>query len=596
VEFITPQDNDYQIFDDEHTEDGTIETWYSEEDGILRWTHQEWFDDFGGLTAYWDGKYTIIVNYEDGDSAQTIVSFGIPDKPGTISQPTQKPVLAYPQHNGDAVNPIRFSWEKCSDPNAGAIRLGLEKQTDGNIVEQKFSKSALKSGTFNLENGKWQAMLSFGRWYQAQSSDGINIEVGKYSKSTSVFEVTKQFGTFGKKNLPLKIIDCNGVEVTLRLTGGGTGSVEGDCGLEKIVLSGTTTKSVFSIATPRGVETILGDLIVNGDIKSITGKAVDLQGDILIQGSAGAITLDDIPGPSNIIIGPSESAKRTCLLKFDLIDDLDLISQTPIRTLRASDWLAGNLEAPWISSLKTNGSPADGIAGDFGADVLLTGSNPKGMTLKKADIAGDISGWSWEITGNCGTIEFAGSYPDFEASIDGGIRTLKAVGNKAIGLTSVMSGQWTFDSARSITADDFVQCSISANGADEGKSAAIGKIKAKGWISESMIDAAGDVSAITTGALENCDDISIEGMLSRLEIKGIKGEAYCLINSQIKADHIRAAILSYPNYFNDGVPFGVTAGSIDKLTVRDSLQKKTWRNLEAGAEAIITGDFEINLE
>lgn len=597
VEFITPEGYSYQISDEEYTKDGSIETRHSEKDGVLRWTHQEWFSDFDELTAYWDGKYTIIVNYEDGDSAETIVGFGIPQQPGTIVQPTQKPMLIYPQYNADAINPIRFSWEKCGDPNAGSIRLGLEKQTDSNRIEQELSKGKLKTGPFNLEIGKWQATLSFGRWYQAQTSDGIEIEVGKCARSTSVFEVTRQFGTFGGNvNLPLKITDCNGAEVTLRLTGGGTGRVEGDCGLEKIILSGTTAKSVFSITTAGGVETTISDLIVNGDIKAIVGKAVDLEGDILIQGSAGMITLDDVQSTSNITIGPSESPKKTCLLRFDLVDDLNLVSRTPIRALRATDWLAGAIETPWISSLKTYGNAADGIAGDFGADLWLTGDNPKGMTLKKADIAGDIAGWSWEIIGNCGTIEFAGSYPDFEGNIEGDIGTLRAVGNKEIGTSSVLSGQWRFGSARTIKADNIAQCGISASGTDKEKSATIGKITAKGWIIESTIDAAGDVGAITTGVLEDCDGLSVEGTLGRLEIKGIKGEAYCLINSNVEANHIGNAILSYPKYFNDGVPFGVTTSSIDKLTVRDSIQKKTWKGLEAGAEAITTGDFEINLQ
>ncbi|MBN2020345.1 MAG: hypothetical protein JW749_08975 [Sedimentisphaerales bacterium] len=607
VDFNTPEGEEFSILDYTENDDGSIRCW----------TYPEDPDEVIDLADFGDGTYTIVVTYQDDDVAQTKVNFGIPNKPGTIPWPTQIPVLLNPEPEDETVSPVRLEWEKCTDPNADSVRLILENldsfddDENTNLITKEYSKGTTRSSAFTLETGQWRAGLSFGRWYHVKkgNNDGIEFEVGKCIRSYSDFEIMKWFGTFDEfKNHTLKIADCCGTEVTFNLTGGGWGEIADGNDFNEITLTGTTAKSVFSITNKKGTEITVGDIKTKtdetdgdiNDIKAIIGRNVNLEGDITITGGARSILLNNASG--DISIGSYDSPKIIpCVLKFNKIDDLDLDSNTPIRNLQATHWNSGSLTAPWISTMK--------IKGDFGADLILSGDNsPKGMTLKSAKIAGELFDddevdddvdWS-VVTGNCGTIQVAASSADFSADIDGNIGTIKAVGYKGGGIDAVLSGDWNFGTVKAIKADTIEQCDIVADGIDteEEQVTAIGSIYAKNWITDSTIDAteAGNIGKITAGGLRNCEYITTDGTLACLQIKGIKNEAYCLINSDVYAERIRNAYLSYPKYSNGGVPFEISANSIEKITLKDSSRKTTWKNLEIGSPQIKIQDFEINLE
>ena len=586
VAFVPPDGDPcdpYIITKTDYTQNGNVETWHSENAGEHSWTYQARFSDFNGLTAYWNGKYIVKIIYNDSAEAETEVGFSIPEQPGAIPQPTQEPNMTSPPKDGNAVSPVRFIWEKCSDSNVGLILFGYKRPDDANWIEQGYAKNATKTGLFNLDYGEWLSELTFGRWYQAKNSDGIDINIGKYIKSYSSFVVTNVFGAFDEnmKNHPLQLEDCNGNTVTFTLTGGGEGDVVNDCNFNNIILSGTTEKSVLSITTVGGARTSIGNIDANGPIKAIIGRNVDLNGDIMIDGSAAMIVMGDVPGDSNITIGSPASPKTTCALKFGEVNNVTLTSGTPIKELRATEWRSGSVNAPWISSLATDGNATGGIAGDFDANMTLSGEgSPKDMVLNKTNIAGGLGGTTWDINGNCGTIEIAESNADFNADIAGNVGTLKAVGNKKMNIPPVLSGIWSFKSVKTIGAAEISECNITAT--QEPNMPAIGKVTVTGWISNCDIETTGDVDSITSGGIRNSSIGSIDALnsLRNLQIKGIIGEAYCLINSNITAEHIGNAYLAYPKTFNYSIPFGLTAGSIDMLTIKDPVSTKTWPNLK----------------
>jgi hypothetical protein len=602
VQFTTPDGDTYKIPDSNKNNPRHIESTLTKLSNVYYWKHQEWFYEANGLENYVEGKYIVKFTHTDHNSNEVIVGFGIPNKPGSISQPTQQPEMIYPQYTDSNVSPLQCTWAKCTDSNVNAIRLGLSNPKDSNLAEEEYTESALRSDTLKLEPGKWFAQLSFGRWYQPQDDNNIPLEVGKTNRSHLAFDISKGFGTFGElKNHQLQVKDCQGKMVTFALTGDGEGYVEGDpnvqgdCSFAKIVLSGTTEKSVLTITPQKGAKTTIGSIEADGPVKMINAANVNMTGNINVDGAVSGIVLNDISGNSKITIGSPSSTlpKTTSLFKFGRINKLAMTSGTPIAILKATEWKTGSLNAPSISSLAIDGNIAGGIAGNFGANVNLSG---QGVSLKKAKIAGLIGASTWNIAGSCGTITVAGELGDaawniagncgkiqiaassagFDANITGSVGTLRATGNNAMATGATLSGTWRTTSVKTIKATDISECNLTASQETADKTTAIGKI--------------------TAGRLMDSDITAAKGFIKALTIKGVVLEPYGIINSNVRANHIGSAYLAFPKYSNNSETFGLKASTVDRVTVKDPTRTWTRKNLQVGAEIIATEDFQIELQ
>jgi hypothetical protein len=624
VGFVTPDGDPcdpYTITDASYTKNEDIETWHSISSSVHSWTYQATFPEYNDLTTYWDGKYTIRITYSDSSRAETEVGFSNPQMAGAIPQPTQEPNMTNPPDDGNTVSPVQFAWDKCLDVNVGVIRVGYKRPSDINWIEHDYGKSITKTGPFDLDYGVWLSEMLFGRWYETTNDDRIAITLGKYIKNYGSFMVTDQFGTFDQfQNHALQLEDCSGNMVTFTLTGGGEGVVDNNCDFNNIILTGTTEKSVFTISTAGGAKTYVGNIHVAGPIKSIIARSVDLKGDITIDGSISMINFADVPRSSDISIGAPVLPMTGCTLKFGEINDLTLSSSTPVKSLTAVEWLRGTLDTSWISTLAITGNKAAAADGDFDANIILSGTDsPKNMTFKSAKIAGAVGGaTTWNITGSCGTIQIAGQLGEsqwnidgncvtikaadvaenFNANITGGIGTLAALGNKKTGISAVLSGAWSVESLKTITAAEMSQFSVAAGQEPNPKIQAIGKMTATGWMSNCYIETTGNIGSITAGAMRNSVIGSIDepNTLGLLQIKSIKGEAYCYINNNITASHIVKAYLAYPKTFNYDEPFSLTAQSIDLLTIKDPVSTQISKNLNDPNDSITIQDFAITLE
>jgi hypothetical protein len=240
-----------------------------------------------------------------------------------------------------------------------------------------------------------------------------------------------------------------------------------------MVLTGTTASSKLTITTQSTVSgkvatTTVGDIQVNGSLGSLQASSTSLLGDMTLSGSLGKLVLDDVLGQHTITIGPAASARQTLSMTFDRVEDLSIVSQMPIRSLRATDWLdvlAGDdtIQAPSLGSLSMTGKRIKTslglqvVAGDFQADLLLTGGLA-GYTLGSASIAGSIANSTWEIDGQAGNITVKGD-------VDG----LDLCGN-ITGLTAL----------RSLSLGTVTNADISVDGG-------IRLIKAKQWLSGSIL-------------------------------------------------------------------------------------------------------------
>lgn len=84
--------------------------------------------------------------------------------------------------------------------------------------------------------------------------------------------------------------------------------------------------------------------------------------------------------------------------------------------------------------------------------------------------------------------------------------------------------------------------------------------------------------------------------IKNIRINGIRGELPpYFINSNISAANILSAYLSYPENNNSGIPFGLSAGFIKSLKVKDAQGTITYPNLDAPKDNQEFGDAKVRL-
>lgn len=192
VEFVTANGNTFEIPNlVDHWSNGAWTTReYDLDDGVWVWEYNRGSGDMTHLQDFGDGWYTVKVNYADGGQGQTSVWFGKPDGISPIPQPTQEPHLKYPWHRSSVDSPVTFDWWRCYDPAATLIWMGLEKEDTGEEIESTFNVSETSWGPIALTDGLWEADLAFAQFhYTPDNGDGIEVSVGKYSKSDYEFAV-----------------------------------------------------------------------------------------------------------------------------------------------------------------------------------------------------------------------------------------------------------------------------------------------------------------------------------------------------------------------------------------------------------------------
>ena len=317
----------------------------------------------------------------------------------------------------------------------------------------------------------------------------------------------------------------------------------------------TTEKSVFTIKTASKQETSVGDIIVGNDtdangLKAIIANTTDLRGNITIYGSVGKIKMDDIDSDHTITIGSSSNPKAGVLLKFDKVNDLCIESNTPIKILMCSQWLDNDtsrdyIKAPSLGTLQVRGDKKLGIAGDLDVDV----------------------------------------------AIDSNVNSVKVAG--------ILSGEWNCNAVKSIKALNLDTFNLNLNQEPDslGKILALGTLNVKGSIYGSNIQSAGHIRKVRAAIMadSNCfagvaegitglpsaeaDSFENTSTIKSISVKGIKGvpEPY-FINSNIAAVNILNASIVYPQSDNGGVPFGLCADYIKKLTIKNTDGVKTTLN------------------
>ncbi|MGD0552784.1 MAG: C10 family peptidase [Sedimentisphaerales bacterium] len=429
---------------------------------------------------------------------------------------------------------------------AGASSVSIASST-GHDGITPYNKTVLAGTSVNLQApqyvGSGASRMSFTGW-SGSLTDGnqsITFSMNEPKTVTANYasdpQISTKFGSFGTQtNVKRTLKDCNNNDVTFSLSGGGYGEIDPcDCHFGQIELYDTTDKSVLTIKTKSKIETSIGDINVNGPLKAISAANIELNG--------------------SITIGSSLNSNAAVTIVFDQTSNLVINSQMPIKSISATEWRGGSIDAPSIGSITTTGDKKRVIPGDL--DVNVT---------------------------------------------SGTIQSIKAAGT--------LSGNWTCNSVKGISATDIVETNLTLNQPPDAKILALGSLIAKDDIDSSQILAQGNIGTVTAGAMKNSVcfagvnsaylvDVNADGVLDlpvadsntfskkatikSIAIKGIKTEPLpYYINSNIAAANILSVSIAYPKSDNGGVPFGLTADNIKKQTIK-----------KPDLEAI--GDFEIRL-
>jgi len=98
-----------------------------------------------------------------------------------------------------------------------------------------------------------------------------------------------------------------------------------------ITLDATDTTSALSIRTRGRAETTVGDIVINGSLGTLSARTTDLLGDLTASGTVRRLWLDDVADAHQITIGPAQNTRDTLTARFDRVQDLALISGTPMQ-------------------------------------------------------------------------------------------------------------------------------------------------------------------------------------------------------------------------------------------------------------------------
>ncbi|MCX5671203.1 MAG: S8 family serine peptidase, partial [Planctomycetota bacterium] len=316
---------------------------------------------------------------------------------------------------------------------------------------------------------------------------------------------------------PFAFRDSDGELVTVKLTGSGWADVQtlnnrtggeaaGD--INRLILNGTKADSVLTItATPayanKVARTAVGEVRVNGVLKSLAAKTTNLIGNLTVDGYLTSLTLGDVLG-GTISIGPRPpgDTKTSVMIVAGQVCDATLDSKMPIQSLTAGRWLdtgdpAEAVTAPSLGTLS--------VAGDFQAKLVLnSGGSPAVTALKSVKIAGAATAL-WDVTGNVGSVTINGSVGAAGAPWE--LRSATSVGTLTLG--------------------DVTNANVTVSGA-------LGAVKATRWLA-GAIQATKAASIATTGLAKPLA-IGDFGANVTLSGAGVTGTAKTLGSASIKGN------------------------------------------------------------
>lgn len=178
IQFQTPGGNTYTISSAAHSSSAFVDTYHRVDGNTHIWTYSAEFSTSAPLADYGDGTYHVTLRYVDGTTYQTTLWYGVPGTGNTLPQPTQKPNVTAPTYGGNTTSPVTFTWTPY--PNINSVCVTIASPSGGpDVVNDCVAGNATRSNAHTLDEGVYNAKLSFENSYEVTNADGIPFTYGK---------------------------------------------------------------------------------------------------------------------------------------------------------------------------------------------------------------------------------------------------------------------------------------------------------------------------------------------------------------------------------------------------------------------------------
>jgi len=299
-----------------------------------------------------------------------------------------------------------------------------------------------------------------------------------------------------------------------------------------------------------------------------------------------------------------KNATTVASLTLGDVVDAEVQGAATLGAVKATRWQAGKITANTVASIATVGAAATktvaAVPGDFAADLALAGVGvtAKTKTLGSVSIKGNVPGSLWDVKGPVGGIVLAGlageaAKPWQLTGVTNGVAaanvaslTAYDVVNAALtvdgDIGAVKAARWQ---AGSLQAK--IVASIATTGAAATKTAAavsgdfkgnvtltdavrktLGTMTVAGWLADATITSAGPLGALTVGAASNATvlagDLTVQRTsIAGFSVKGIKGQDFAFINSNVQAWTLGTVAVLGVKTDNGQASFGVKGHHVD---------------------------------
>jgi hypothetical protein len=386
--------------------------------------------------------------------------------------------------------------------------------------------------------------------YTTETGNGTApiVDIGAYE-----YQQVARFGTVnGTKNVKLTLKDTHDSDVTFALAGSGYGTID-PCNpafdlIEIYNMNDDNEKTALTISTKNKGGSRAGSILCLTPMKSITAKNIGLFGELKISSAM--------------------NPKAAVTITFAEGDGLAIDSEMPIKSISTMDWW-GSLTAPSVGSITSKRNVASSQYGNLSIDVNVPG------VINSVKVAGEIDGtWDCNIVNSIAAFDTDDFYLTLSHQPD---PKVPALGKMAI-------------------KDDFAWSRILSSG--NIGTVTVGEMRHStcfaGVTAARDVDAADSVYDLPDPDTDI--DYNTPATIKSIAVKGIKGQQYCAVNCNVAAANILSISLAYPQNDNGGVPFGVAAGYIKNLTIKDDVGSETMKELdEPGDGGGPYGDAEIRL-